>query len=165
MYNIVGANLSKQLLYGYTCPALNRSSVLQCFECGNAKEIMSWITSVYECHLCMHRPYLKRSLTGMYNLYTLRAACHWWSVCSSYDKQEARCRACFNLRCLRYVCQCCTLAVAQHCPSPIKELYKVHKDVQIFGKCLCAFEIDGIRLQKNKNKQTNIHMRLAMQSH
>ena len=67
----------------------------------------------------MRDPYLKRSQPGVHYLYGLRAACHWWLLCSCCDKQEVRYRTCFNLSYLHHGCQCCILAVAQHCPSPI----------------------------------------------
>ena len=47
-------------------------------------------------------------------LYGWWAACQWWSVRSCCDKQKVRCRASLNLSHLRYSCQRCTLAVAQH---------------------------------------------------
>ena len=60
----------------------------------------------------------------------------WWSVCSSCDKQEVRCHACLNLSCLRYGCQHCTLAVTQHCPSPIEATYLCIYYSSIFRKYL-----------------------------
>ena len=71
----------------------------------------------------------------MYSLYSLRAACRWWSVRSCCDKQELRYRACINLSRLRYGCQRWTLAVAQHCTSPT--IQSTH-GLSIFGKYLNA---------------------------
>ena len=82
----------------------------------------------------MHDPYLKRSQLGVHNLYGQRAACCWWLVRSCCDKQEVRCRVCLKLSRLCYGCQRCTLAVAQHCPSPIEATYYS----SIFGKYLNA---------------------------
>ena len=39
---------------------------------------------------------------------------------SCCDKQEVRCHVCLNLSRLCYGSQRCTLAVAQHCPSPLE---------------------------------------------
>ena len=49
-----------------------------------------------------------------------KPACIICTVCSCHDKQEVRYRTCFNLRRLHHGCRSCTLAVAQHCPSPIE---------------------------------------------
>ena len=78
----------------------------------------------------------------MYNLYGLRAACCWWSVCSCRSKQEVRCHTCLNLGCLRYGYRCSTLAVAQHCFA---------RERSTFGKYLCAFKIYSIWPQTNKH--------------
>ena len=65
---------------------------------------------------------------------------------SCRDKQEVRCRTCFNFSRLRYGCRRCTLAVAQH------YLYEVHEDVQFSGKIYAhlKFTVYG-------RKQTNRH--------
>ena len=79
----------------------------------------------------MHSPYLKQSQPGMYNLHSLQAT---WLVCSCRDKQEVRCRTCFNWSRLCYGCRRCTLAVAQHFCSPIEAIYyTAYEHVQFSG--------------------------------
>ena len=77
-------------------------------------------------------------------LYGLWAACHWWSVHSCCDKLEVWCRECLNLSRLRYGCQWCTLAVAQHCSSPTSAPFNFQ---EIFK---CSFKIYGLWPQANK---------------
>ena len=73
-------------------------------------------------------------------LYGLQAACHWWSVRSCCDKQEVRCHASLNLNCLRYSCQRCTPAVAQHCHasgrghSIFGKYLNVHLKFTVYGR-------------------------------
>ena len=101
----------------------------------------------------MHDPYLKRSQSSEYNLYSLRAAWHWWSVRSCCDKQETRCHACLNLSRLRYIYQHCTVAVAQHCPSPIEATY--------YTKCTWTFnfrEYLNVDLKFMVNGCKHVHM-------
>ena len=91
---------------------------------------MNWISSVYECHLYTTLTWSDLNPACII-LYSWRAACRWWSVRSCCDKQEVRCHASLNLSRLRYDCQRCTLAVAQHC----------HASAQgrlVFGKYLNA---------------------------
>ena len=82
------------------------------------------------------------------------------SVPSCCDKQEIRCRACLNLSHLRYCCRRHTLAVAQHCHSPIEAAYKcIHEDVQ-FGRYLNAhlkFTVYG-----RKHRYIHTHFRNAV---
>ena len=84
----------------------------------------------------------------------LRAACHWWSVCSCRDKHEVSCRMCFHLRNFRYGCRCCTLAIALH---------EVHEDVQFSGNIYAHLKFT-LYVWLQTSKQANIHMCLAMQS-
>ena len=75
----------------------------------------SWISSIYECRLCRTGLTWSDLNLPCIILYSLRAACCWSSVRSCCDKQEVKCHASLNLSRLRYGCQCCTLAVDQHC--------------------------------------------------
>ena len=79
--------------------------------------MMSWISNGYECRLCMTLTWSDLNPPCII-LYGWQAACHWWSVRICSDKQEVRYCASLNLSHLCYGCQRCTLAVAQHCPSP-----------------------------------------------
>ena len=93
-------------------------------------ETKSWISTVYGCSLCRTLTWSDLNPPCIIS-YGLQAACRWWSVRSCCNKQEVRCRASLNLSRLRNGCQCCTLAVAQHC----------HASAQgrsIFGKYLNA---------------------------
>ena len=108
-------------------------------------EMMSRIASLHARCLCMTLAWsdlnLGRQCTSLYGQWT---ACRWWSVCSCCDKQEVRCCGCLNLSRLCYGFQCCTLAVAQHCPSPTT------KCTRTFNFCEHAFKIYGIWLQAHK---------------
>ena len=108
MYNIVGASLSKQL------PWLHA-------------EMMSWIA---ECRLSTTLTWCDLQ-PGMYNFVRLQVVCRWWSVRRYSDKGEVRYRG--YLSRIRYGCQCCTLAVAQHWP-----LQPSARGRSIFGKYLNA---------------------------
>ena len=89
----------------------------------------------------MHDTYLKRSQPGVsFCTVCEQPAVDAGSVHSYCDKQEVRCRACFKLSRLRYGCRRCTLAVAQHCPSPalgrsifVKYL-NVHLKFTVYGR-------------------------------
>ena len=83
-------------------------------------EMMSWIASVYECHLCTTLTWSDLNLAFIICTVYEQPAVDAGLVHSCCDKQEVRCRACFNLRRLCFGYRCCTLAVAQHCPSPIE---------------------------------------------
>ena len=100
-------------------------------------EIMSWIASVYECCLCMTLTWSGLNRT-MYNLYSLRAACRWWSICSCCDKHKVKCRACLNLSHLHYSCHWCTLAVSQDCSSLFKKYLNAHSKFTVHGHKLTS---------------------------
>ena len=110
----MGASLSNQLLWLHAHEQTKFHA-----------EMTNLIASVYECRLCMTLTWSDLNRT-VYNLYGLRAACHWWLVRS------------FNLSRLRYSCQCCTLAVAQHCPSPtythaFRKYLNAHLKFTVYG--------------------------------
>ena len=117
----MGTSLSKQLLWLHA----HEQTKLHA-------EMMSWIASAYESHLCMILTWSHSTKNVI--LYGLRAACHWWSVHSCCDKQEVRCHACLNLSCLCYGRQRYTLAIAI-CPSPVLISAQEHS---IFEKYLNA---------------------------
>ena len=108
-------------------------------------EMMSWITSVYECRLCTTLNWSDLNPL-VYTLYSQRAACRGWLVHSCCGKQEVRCRACLSLSHLCYGCCCCTLAVAQHhhctCSAQTRS-----RTFEIFKR---AFKIYSIWPQANK---------------
>ena len=85
-------------------------------------------------------PLLEAISTGVHGL---RVVCHWWLVRSYCDQQEVRCYASLNLSRLRYGCQHCTLAVAQHCPS------------LIVAKCTRTFNF----------KYLNMHLKFTVYGH
>ena len=113
---------------------------------------MSWISDVYECHLCTALTWSDLNPACILNLYSLRAACCWWLVCSCHDKQEVSCRACFNLSRLRSGCWRCSLAVGLHCPSPTLVLSAWYMRTLNFREIFkCAFKIYGIWPQASKH--------------
>ena len=98
-------------------------------------EMMSWTDSLHVCCLCTTFTWsdLNPGRQCM-SLYGLRAACRWWLVRSCCDKQEVRCHTCLNLSRLHYSFQCCTLAVAQHCPSPTTKCTRTFNFVNVHLK-------------------------------
>ena len=105
----------------------------------------------------MHDPYLKRSQPHVsFYMVCEQPAVDAGLVRSCCDKQEVRCRACFNLSCLRYGCRRCTLAVAQHCPSPTKLrlLTKCTRTFNFQEIFKCVFKIYGIWPQASIDTHT-----------
>ena len=74
------------------------------------------------------------------------------------------CRVCLNLSCLHYGCQRCTLAVAQHCPSPIEanlatKYTRTFNFQEIFKR---AFKIYGIWPRPHTYVRIHTHLRNAV---
>ena len=103
----------------------------------------SWISSVYECRLCRTGLTWSNLNLPCIILYSLRAACCWCLVRSWCDKQEVRCHASLNLSHLCYSCQCCTLAVDQHCHASARgcsisrKYLKAHLKFMVYGRKHC----------------------------
>ena len=111
----------------------------------------------------MHDPYLNPTCIILYDR---RAACRWWSVRSRCDKQEVRCRACLNLSRLRYSCQRCTPAVAQHCHAmPFTCMSSTKCTIRgrsIFGKYLNAHLKFTVYGRKQARLVVYTHLRNAV---
>ena len=138
----MGASLSKQLLWLH----MNRLSFM-------LAELLAFMSAVYAW------PLPEAISTPRVILYGLWAACHWCrAVRSCCDKQEVRCRTCFNLSRLRYGCRRCTLAVAQHCPSPtnLRLLTKCMRMFNFREILKCAFKIYASLLKRAVGTLSNV---------
>ena len=146
----MGASLSKQLLWLH----MNRLHVS--FTLKSWAEVLVFMRVVYA------RPLPEAISTPRVILYSLWTACHWCqAVRSCCDKQEVRCHTCFNFSRLCYGCRRCTLAVAQHCPSPtnLRLLTKCMRMFNFREILICAFKIYDRWPQANIDRGTHcLHM-------
>ena len=128
MKNIVGTSLSKQVLW------------LHAHEQTKLHAEMSWIASVYECRLCIILTWSNLNWQCIICTVCEQPAIDSWSVAA-----VTRCRRRLNLSRLCYSCQRCTLAVAQHCPSPsyllsarghsiFEKYFNAHLKFMVYGR-------------------------------
>ena len=110
---------------------------------------MSWSGSILWVSF-MYDPYLKRTQPAVYNfLWSVNNAVDGWSVAAVTNK-KLRWRASLNLSRLRYDCQRCTLAVAQHnLPLRTFNFWKIFKS---------AFKIYGIWPQAHSVGHIHTHL-------